>query len=123
MTAAEQTYLAKIKTQLDEARLALTTQLQQSDSQYDLAAYQMLVNTPVGEWVERLTLQVGPEYWGVINKIERLEAAQSQIEISQFGYCCDCETTIESDLLKSDITTQRCKQCADQVNEKAPVHK
>jgi RNA polymerase-binding transcription factor DksA len=42
----------------------------------------------------------------------KLEAAVSQIEIGQYGYCCDCEEEISKEQLELDPATQRCKKCA-----------
>ena len=41
-----------------------------------------------------------------------LEAAVSQIDIGQYGYCCDCEEKIATALLQKDPATQRCTKCA-----------
>lgn len=64
------------------------------------------------EWIDHIGQKLGPEYTPLINRMIQLEAAISQIEIGQYGYCCDCEQELPSALLEKDPATQRCDKCA-----------
>jgi RNA polymerase-binding transcription factor DksA len=44
--------------------------------------------------------------------MNKLEAAISQIDIGQYGYCCDCEEKISEQRLERDPAAQRCDKCA-----------
>ena len=48
------------------------------------------------------TRKLGPEYALLISRMTKLEAAVSQIEIGQYGYCCDCEEKISAKSLEQD---------------------
>ncbi|MDX1729140.1 MAG: TraR/DksA C4-type zinc finger protein, partial [Pseudoalteromonas tetraodonis] len=56
--------------------------------------------------------QLGTEYNPLIERMNKLEAAISQIDIGQYGYCCDCEEKISAQRLEQDPAAQRCDQCA-----------
>ncbi len=45
-------------------------------------------------------------------RLEKLEAALCQIDIGQYGYCCDCEEKIDDARLLADPASQRCRRCA-----------
>ncbi|WOT06414.1 TraR/DksA family transcriptional regulator [Shewanella youngdeokensis] len=47
-------------------------------------------------------------------KLMRLDAARCQLEIGLYGVCCDCEATIEAELLIADPLEQRCSNCNNQ---------
>lgn len=64
------------------------------------------------EWLDLATQQLGPEYNEQLNRMTQLEAAVSQIEIGQYGYCCDCEEPLNNTLLEHDPAIQRCEKCA-----------
>jgi len=85
-----------------------------SQSVYPTHQYLMtiLINTETNEWLDYATENLGPEYNLLINRMTKLEAAVSQIEIGQYGYCCDCEEEISKEQLELDPATQRCKKCA-----------
>lgn len=64
------------------------------------------------EWLDCASEKLGPEYALLISRMIELEAAISQIEIGQYGYCCDCEEKISPTLLMLDPAVQRCEKCA-----------
>lgn len=64
------------------------------------------------DWLDHVAQKLGPEYTPLINRMTQLEAAISQIDIGQYGYCCDCEKEIPATLLAKDPAAQRCDKCA-----------
>jgi len=72
----------------------------------------ILNSTANNEWLDCAAQKLGPEYALLINRMTKLEAAVSQIEIGQYGYCCDCEEKISAKLLEQDPAIQRCTKCA-----------
>ena len=53
--------------------------------------------------------QLGTEYNPLIERMNKLEAAISQMDIGQYGYCCDCEEKISEQRLERDPAAQRCR--------------
>ena len=72
----------------------------------------VLTHTTNGEWLDLAAQQLGTEYNPLIERMTKLEAAVSQIDIGQYGYCCDCEERISAQRLELDPAAQRCEQCA-----------
>ncbi len=72
---------------------------------------QLKVSSPA-LWLDLTANKLGPEYQNLIKRLEKLEAAMCQIEIGQYGYCCDCEEKIDEQRLQADPASQRCKNCA-----------
>ena len=72
----------------------------------------VLNKTASNEWLDCAAEKLGPEYALLISRMTKLEAAVSQIEIGQYGYCCDCEEKINSESLLIDPAIQRCHSCA-----------
>ncbi|MBB1385891.1 conjugal transfer protein TraR [Pseudoalteromonas sp. SG45-5] len=72
----------------------------------------VLNKTASNEWLDCAAEKLGPEYALLISRMTKLEAAVSQIEIGQYGYCCDCEERISAVLLEQDPAAQRCNKCA-----------
>jgi RNA polymerase-binding transcription factor DksA len=71
----------------------------------------ILAKTANNKWLDLATEKLGPEYSQLIERMTKLEAAVSQIDIGQYGYCCDCEEKISARQLEQDPATQRCKKC------------
>jgi len=72
----------------------------------------ILSHTANNEWLDLAAEKLGPEYEAHIERMTKLEAAISQIEIGQYGYCCDCEEKISDQRLEQDPASQRCEKCA-----------
>ncbi|EWS97449.1 TraR/DksA C4-type zinc finger protein [Pseudoalteromonas sp. SCSIO 43095] len=72
----------------------------------------ILTRTSNEEWLDMAAQQLGTEYNPLIERMNKLEAAISQIDIGQYGYCCDCEEKISAQRLEQDPAAQRCDQCA-----------
>ncbi|WP_404339457.1 TraR/DksA family transcriptional regulator [Pseudoalteromonas mariniglutinosa] len=72
---------------------------------------QLKVSAPT-LWLDLTANKLGPDYQGLIARLEQLEAAMCQIEIGQYGYCCDCEEKIDEQRLQADPASQRCRLCA-----------
>lgn len=45
------------------------------------------------------------------SRLQAIEASLCQLELGLYGYCADCEKTIEPERLQRDPTTQRCQHC------------
>lgn len=50
-------------------------------------------------------------------RLQAIDASLCQLEIGLYGYCADCEQSIEPELLQRDPATQRCKRC-DEAHQK-----
>jgi RNA polymerase-binding transcription factor DksA len=72
----------------------------------------ILTQTSNEEWLDLAAQQLGNEYNPLIERMNKLEAAISQIDIGQYGYCCDCEEKISEQRLERDPAAQRCDKCA-----------
>lgn len=71
-----------------------------------------LTQTSNEEWLDLAAQQLGNEYNPLIERMSKLEAAISQMDIGQYGYCCDCEEKISKQRLEHDPAAQRCERCA-----------
>ncbi|MFQ6370427.1 TraR/DksA C4-type zinc finger protein [Shewanella sp. YIC-542] len=47
------------------------------------------------------------------NRLNRLDAAQCQLDLGLYGLCADCENEIEPERLAMDPTEQRCQHCSE----------
>ncbi|WP_462158020.1 TraR/DksA C4-type zinc finger protein [Pseudoalteromonas sp. GB56] len=100
---------------LAQVREELLNRLRYSSVSHDNDLYTQLNDHPEDDWVAYLREKAGPSYKELVDKLERLEAAQCQFDLGLFGYCSDCEEPIEEELLERDVTAQRCKKCESQL--------
>lgn len=98
--------------EIEEVKLTILNLLSQSAHLSHQHLLSLLTQTANAEWLDLAAQKLGPEYDEYIQRMTTLEAAVSQIEIGQYGYCCDCEEPITTTLLELDPATQRCEQCA-----------
>jgi len=104
-------YHQQINSELSAIRSQLLQRLKLSQVPSHSAVHALLELTEPSLWIETLINKVGPEYQPLIGRLDTLEAALSQIEIGQYGYCCDCEKKIDEQILKLDPAEQRCMSC------------
>ena len=102
----------KLSAELAQVRQRLLDMLADSDQGYHQQLLSQLKDTPPSDWLELTANNLGPEYQILISRLEKLEAALCQIDIGQYGYCCDCEEKIDDERLLTDPATQRCRRCA-----------
>ncbi|GAA58523.1 hypothetical protein P20652_0378 [Pseudoalteromonas sp. BSi20652] len=102
----------RLNDEIAQVKLNILTMLSKSAYPAHHHLIQILADTANNEWLDYAAQKLGPEYALLINRMTKLEAAVSQIEIGQYGYCCDCEEKISAKLLKLDPATQRCTKCA-----------
>ncbi|KTF14873.1 TraR/DksA C4-type zinc finger protein [Pseudoalteromonas sp. H105] len=103
--------LARLNNELASQRKSLLAALAQSNNLTHHCLLHTLESNNPEQWLELTERQLGSEYSELIIRLEKLEAAVCQIEIGQYGYCCDCEEKIDAQRLLDDPTNQRCKKC------------
>ncbi len=106
-----QYHLQQLNTELEQVRLCLLTTLSSSCNLLHHSLAETLRKNNPEQWLELTQKQLGTEYKDIIVRLEQLEAAVCQIDIGQYGYCCDCEEKIDSQRLNADPTAQRCGNC------------
>jgi RNA polymerase-binding transcription factor DksA len=76
------------------------------------------LNADWAEWSigEIIDAMVGAElcHHPLYNRLNRLDAAQCQLDLGLYGLCADCENEIEPERLAMDPTEQRCQHCSEQ---------
>lgn len=102
----------KLSAELAQVRQRLLDMLANSDQGYHLQLLSQLKDNPPSDWLELTANNLGTEYQILISRLEKLEAALCQIDIGQYGYCCDCEEKIDDERLLADPASQRCRRCA-----------
>lgn len=110
-TMQPQQTLKRLNNELASQRKSLLAALAQSNNLIHHSLLQTLEANSPERWLELTDKQLGSEYRALIMRLEKLEAAVCQIEIGQYGYCCDCEEKIDAQRLLADPTNQRCKNC------------
>ncbi|HEA18258.1 MAG: TraR/DksA family transcriptional regulator [Pseudoalteromonas prydzensis] len=106
-----QHHLQLLNTELQQVRQALLLRLSDSNNLIHHALVATLHEHNPEQWLELTQKQLGTEYQDIILRLEQLEAAVCQIDIGQYGYCCDCEEKIDPQRLNADPTAQRCGNC------------
>lgn len=102
---------AKLDAELISLSQEIIRELQQSiDPDYKLLLKQ-LQNASVQCWPELMSGVYSAKLRQQKTRLEKLEAALSQIQIGMYGNCADCEAPIEKYLLDIDPARQRCKRC------------
>ncbi|WP_244369755.1 conjugal transfer protein TraR [Pseudoalteromonas xiamenensis] len=86
--------------------------LKNSENEFMSTLVHSLENASPTEWLDLAANQLSPEHLPRYNRLVQLEAALCQIDIGQFGYCCDCEQAIDQSLLEHDAASQRCMSCS-----------
>lgn len=102
----------QLQSEIAKVKSAILTMLSQSEHLAHIKLRDVILSSQNNEWLDNGACNLGPEYQTLVNRMTKLEAAISQIEIGQYGYCCDCEEAISEEQLKQDPTTQRCEMCA-----------
>lgn len=105
-------YQQKLDAEVSQVKSAIINMLSQSKHPTHQKLLSSIISSQHNEWLDTATQNLGPEYEELIIRMTKLEAAISQIEIGQYGICCDCEAEIPVRLLEQDPTTQRCEKCA-----------
>ena len=103
--------LQLLNLELEQVRQSLLLKLSNSNNLIHHALVATLYENNPEQWIELAQTQLGTEYKDIIERLEKLEAAVCQIDIGQYGYCCDCEEKIDSQRLAIDPTAQRCVNC------------
>jgi RNA polymerase-binding transcription factor DksA len=105
-------YQQQLHSEVAHVKSVILAMLSQSAHPAHLKLHDVILTSQHNEWLDTATHNLGAEYQTLVNRLTELEAAISQIEIGQYGYCCDCEEAISEQLLKQDPATQRCEMCA-----------
>lgn len=104
-------YHLQVCNELTSIRFQLLKRLHTSSETAHHTVLALIRDAEPALWIELLANKVGPEYQPLIARLNTLEAALSQIEIGQYGYCCDCEEKIDEQTLNLDPAAQRCQCC------------
>jgi DnaK suppressor protein len=105
-------YKRKLELELDSLRNAFLNELKRSNNEFIATLVNSLENTSPTEWLDITANKLSPEHLPRYNRLVQLEAALCQIDIGQYGYCCDCEQELDVVQLEHDAATQRCYACA-----------
>ncbi|MCF6435110.1 MULTISPECIES: TraR/DksA family transcriptional regulator [Pseudoalteromonas] len=101
----------QLQSELTAVRKALLEELKQSSQKFANELAKSLEQSSPSEWLDIAATQLNPQQYPNFQRLLKLEAALCQIDIGQFGYCCDCETQLNMAELKADPTIQRCNSC------------
>ncbi|TMO62995.1 conjugal transfer protein TraR [Pseudoalteromonas aurantia] len=104
-------YQLTLNNELTLVRNKFLFELKQSKHPYTNELALLLENNPANEWLDLIASKLTPEQFPRYQRLIQLEAALCQIEIGQFGYCCDCEAPLSQEELQQDAATQRCHRC------------
>ncbi|MBE0368717.1 conjugal transfer protein TraR [Pseudoalteromonas sp. MMG013] len=109
-------YQLQLKNELEFVRNRFLLELKQSKHPYTGELALVLEQNAPADWLDLIASKVTPEQFPRYQRLVQLEAALCQIDIGQFGYCCDCEVPLTYEELKKDAATQRCHQCQSKVS-------
>ncbi|QTL35143.1 MULTISPECIES: TraR/DksA C4-type zinc finger protein [Pseudoalteromonas] len=104
-------YQVKLQAELDQIRHEFLADLKQASNHATEALIDTLQSSPPHEWVDIASDRICPGQFPNFERLVKVEAAICQMDIGQFGYCCDCEKKIEDTLLAVDPAAQRCLEC------------
>ncbi|KAF7770182.1 hypothetical protein PCIT_a3166 [Pseudoalteromonas citrea] len=109
-------YQLKLKNELECVRNKFLSELKQSKHPYTGELALLLEKNSPNEWLDLIANKLSSEQFPRYRRLMQLEAALCQIEIGQFGYCCDCEAPLSQEELQQDAAAQRCHRCHPKVN-------
>ncbi|AOT09069.1 RNA polymerase-binding protein DksA [Pseudoalteromonas luteoviolacea] len=101
----------KLKEELVQTRASFVQDLRTNTNPVILELAEELESTSPSDWIDSINEKICPNQFPSYQRLVQIEAALCQIDIGQFGFCCDCEKEIEDKLLEQDPATQRCSQC------------
>ena len=112
--------LEKLEWEHSQLEQSILQILQQSTNADDTRLRNQLLQTPAQLWPESLS-QYCPSFLAAPKRrLEKVQAAISQIKLGIYGICADCEEQIEAERLEFDPASQRCKACDKKAQEQAP---
>ncbi|WP_105168642.1 conjugal transfer protein TraR [Pseudoalteromonas sp. T1lg23B] len=106
----------QLQSELTSVRHALLDELKQSSQKFASELAELLEQSSPSEWLDIAATQLNPQQYPNFQRLVKLEAALCQIDIGQFGYCCDCETQLNMHDLMADPTIQRCHSCCQKAH-------
>ncbi|MBQ4814104.1 conjugal transfer protein TraR [Pseudoalteromonas luteoviolacea] len=101
----------KLANELALTRASFIEELKTTSNPITSELAEMLQQISPADWIDSIDEKICPNQFPNYMRLIQIEAAMCQIDIGQFGFCCDCEKEIEVELLNQDPTTQRCKSC------------
>ncbi|ESP90321.1 MULTISPECIES: TraR/DksA family transcriptional regulator [Pseudoalteromonas] len=102
----------KLRNELVQTRTSFIQDLKTNTNPVILELAEVLESTSPTDWIDSINEKICPSQFPSYQRLVQIEAALCQIDIGQFGFCCDCEQEIEEALLEQDPATQRCSQCS-----------
>ncbi|WP_440053537.1 conjugal transfer protein TraR [Pseudoalteromonas sp. T1lg65] len=110
------TYQQDLINELTHLRADFLEELKSSPNQFTIELAGKLESTPASNWLDVVAEKLNPEQFPQYARMMKVEAALCQMDIGQFGFCCDCEQQIDTEQLAKDPATQRCNHCATKVH-------
>ncbi|NOU49622.1 conjugal transfer protein TraR [Pseudoalteromonas sp. JBTF-M23] len=107
----------RLECELLTVRQALLNELKQSSQKFSGELAELLEQSLPSEWLDIAAKHINPQQYPDFQRLLKLEAALCQIDIGQFGYCCDCETQLDIKDLTADPTIQRCHNCSEKSHQ------
>lgn len=108
----------KLQIELDSVRCEFLNELKDAQHEFTGELASLLENSTPAEWIDLAVSKINPNQFPRFQRLLELEAALCQIDIGQFGYCCDCETKLELIELTKDPAKQRCSICEEKKRKK-----
>ncbi|CAH9051337.1 hypothetical protein PSECIP111951_01538 [Pseudoalteromonas holothuriae] len=102
----------QLECELFTVRQALLAELKQSSQNFAGELAKLLEQSSPAKWLDITAEHINPQQYPHVQRLLKLEAALCQIDIGQFGYCCDCEAQLDANAIQTDPTIQRCRKCA-----------
>ena len=104
-------YQQSLLTELNQLRSDFLGELKASPNEFTHNLANILEINPPNKWLDIVMEKINPEQFPQYDRLMKVEAALCQMDIGQFGYCCDCEQAIEPELLEQDPAAHRCGGC------------
>jgi RNA polymerase-binding transcription factor DksA len=111
-------FQSKLQIELDSVRCEFLNELKDAQHEFTGELASLLENSTPAEWIDLAVSKINPNQFPRFQRLLELEAALCQIDIGQFGYCCDCETKLELIELTKDPAKQRCSICEEKKRKK-----
>ena len=109
------TQTSKTQLQLNSLRLEVLNNIEgllnASNSPSHRRLLSILKQSAREEWSNVIDNYVNDDLNELQQQLGKVETAIYQMEQGMYGYCIECEASIEIERLKQDLCTQRCAGC------------
>lgn len=115
MSQLNEIQLSQFRDQLDieqvQIRSSICAIFRASSHASHLLAANNLARLSTDELIEFTQKIDNPSLSKKVEKLKNVDASLISIELGMFGLCSDCESELDTLLLKATPTTQRCPDC------------